>query len=63
MQAEKQELGDQVILRAETPLDAPMLAILNGSQLRITLSDATENIPLATAQPGVATLAAGCRAE
>ncbi|EEQ94500.1 hypothetical protein F9K88_16705 [Brucella intermedia] len=60
MLAEKQELGDQVILRAETPLDAPMRAVLNGTQLRVTLSDATENIPLAAAQSGVTALAAGC---
>lgn len=61
MLAEQQELGDQIILRGETPLDARMIGILNGRELRVTLSDVTQYIPLERAQAGVAALSAGCR--
>lgn len=61
MLAEQQELGDQIILRGETPLDARMIGIFNGRELRVTLSDVTQYIPLERAQAGVAALSAGCR--
>ena len=57
--AEQEELGDVVVLAGELPMDAALLGVLRGRQLRVTLEGETETIPLAGAQPGVAALAAG----
>ncbi len=63
MRAQKQELDDTIILKAEPALSPEWVRILSGQTLRITLSDDTESIPLAGARKGVAALAAGCSRE
>lgn len=58
--AERQELGDEIVLEAETPLDANLVSVLSGQTLRVTLADATQSIPLEGARAGVAALVSGC---
>ncbi|MGK9085921.1 hypothetical protein KXR64_18715 [Brucella intermedia] len=60
MLAEQQELDNQVMLGAETSLKGDLLKVLNGKTLRVTLSEDTENIPLAGAKKGLSLLAEAC---
>jgi len=60
MRAARQEMGDAMLLGAETPLTPALGRVLSGGTLRVTLSGVTERIPLAEARRGVAALIAAC---
>lgn len=63
LQAQQEEMGDQVVLTGAVPLTPVLARILRGTTLLVTLEGESERIPLAGAQPGVEALVAQCGAR